>query len=532
MHFKKKIFIVGFILSAILFFQACDKTWDDHYSARDETTDKDKIISELEQVPQISLFTEAVKNIDTLEFLLDQNRLYTVFAPVNETFENIDPEILNNETLLTRLIMYHFIDGKYKYKDFSYELITAFNKKNLSISIDGSNNVLLDSNSIIIDQDNLSQNGIIQVIDKPLIPVNNLYEYLNYNSHSSQLGMAIPHYTVKEFNQNASTAKDKNDDNQLIYDSVFNYTNPFLYKLDDDRTIDPGQEFFVGDYFYGSLVRYVNIENENKEFSFVFPVNYEAALSTVKSSNFLNSPIADHHWAAPILANNIINELYSKEDIIAEVDEVNADSHSDSLIMWAYFSELLKNNYSETSLLSNGNVHLVDGFEYNIDWLITNQGNLDEDEKESTYRTDLMATITSSDNVDSVFVQLNNIKTIFYDDDITTGYTAKFGEWINIELEGEFYPVDYKVFVRGKNFASGVFQVEADGKDIGEYNFATAPSGDQDKVFDEIGVVSFTETKTSTNLKFTFVNTHPGTSTDTGEQYLWIREIKFHPIIK
>ena len=45
---------------------------------------------------------------------------------------------------------------------------------------------------------------------------------------------------------------------------------------------------------------------------------------------------------------------------------------------------------------------------------------------------------------------------------------------------------------------------------------------------DEIGTVKFTETKSNTNLKFTFAKTHPGT---TNEQYLWIREIKFSPVI-
>ena len=88
----------------------------------------------MERIPEISAFTNAVKQVDTLVDLLNQNRLYTVFAPVNETFNAIDPEILNNETFFTRMVLYHFIDGKYKYKDLSYDEMKTFNTKFLSVS--------------------------------------------------------------------------------------------------------------------------------------------------------------------------------------------------------------------------------------------------------------------------------------------------------------------------------------------------------------------------------------------------------------
>ena len=139
-----------------------------------------------------------------------------------------------------------------------------------------------------------------------------------------------------------------------------------------------------------------------------------------------------------------------------------------------------------------------------------------------------MSEMTASDNVDTVTLDQNNVRVYFYSDSIGPDPESKYGEWINFDLEGDFYPVDYKILVRGRNFASGTFKVEADGKETGEYDFSTAPSGDNDTKFDEIGTVKFTETKSNTNLKFTFAKTHAGT---TNEQYLWIREIKFSPVI-
>lgn len=522
MLLKNRIFIVGFVLSFLLFFQACNKTWDDHYNTIDKTTQKDKVISELEKIPDISKFTEAVKQVDTLVDLLSQNRLFTVFAPVNETFEKIDPEILNDETLFTRMMLYHFAYGKFKYKDLSYNEIKTFNNKNLNVSLDSTNKILLDSNAIIVQQDFLSQNGMIQVIDQPIAPKHNLYEYFIYNTYSSEFGQAISNYTTKEFNKSASQPVGKNNNGEVTYDSVFIYSNPFLSW--EDNIIPP--EFFYGrDIYY-----YMDITDEDWLFTFVFPVNFESVLNTVKNSPFLNNSISDHHWTGPIL-NLVQDELLSKEEYISAIESYHAKPYADTLEVLLYFADLLKNNYVGNEQLSNGLIHLVDGFEYDMGWLITDQGNWeDKFETEKDYQIDLMSYMTTSDNVDSIFVEVSNIKTVFYEDTSDTGYESKYGEWANFELEGNFYPVDYKIMVRGRNYSSGTFKVEANGKEIGQYDFSTAPSGDNDTQFDVIGTVSFTETKSTTNLKFTFVNTHP--ETNKGQQYLLIREIIFSPIIK
>lgn len=520
MRFNNKIYIIGFALSVLMFLHGCDKTWDEHYNTLDKTTEKDKIISEMEKIPEISKFTEAVKGIDTLTQLLEQSRLYTAFAPVNETFEKIDAEILNNDTLLTRLLLYHFIDGKFKYKDFESSLAATFNQKYLNISVSGGN-VLLDNLSSIVKSDFLSQNGMIQVIDKPLLPLDNLHEYLIFNPYTRQFSKAIPNYTTAEFDRSASTPIGENENNELIYDSVFIYSNPFLYW----EMVNPPVNF------YGREIDiFMDISDEDALFTFVFPENYAAALNTAKNSPFLNKSIADHHWAGPVMGNLVMNDALSKNEIINEIKLYHKQKDVDSIKIWLYIADLLASNYTGEDELSNGRLHRVDGFEYDLGFLIMNQGNMKAGEKDKDYLEDRMADMTTSDNLDTLVVEVSNIKSVFHYDTINTGYESKYGEWVNFELEGDFYPVDYKILTRGQNFASGTFKVEANGQEIGEYNFATAPSGNNDTQFDEIGTVSFNEIKSSTNLKFTFVKTHP--ETNKGEQYLWIREIKFAPIIK
>jgi uncharacterized surface protein with fasciclin (FAS1) repeats len=526
---KYRTIVVGLVLSVALLFPACDKTWEDHYETIDETTQKDKVLSEMEKIPEISEFTNAVKRIDSLVDLLNQSRLYTVFAPKNEAFNNIDPEIINDETFFTRMVLYHFIDGKKKYKDLSYDEISTFNTKFLSVSLDNSNKVLLDGTAAIVQQDFLSQNGMIQVINKPLLPKDNLNEYFMYNEYTSKLADAIESFTIREFDAGASEPVGKNDQGEIIYDSVFNYYNPFLSTDVLDAPVD----------FYGqSISSYQDIADESSLYTCVFPINYENALSTVKSSPFLNSSIADNHWSGALLSGLMFSRMdpyqyfstgvYTKQQYVSAINSSQQDE--DEIEIMLYVGDLLKNNFTESINLSNGIIHLVDGFEYDMGWLIKEQGQLGKDEKEKDYRTNLLSNLTKSDNVDTAIVESNNIKTIFYFDTITNDYTSVYGEWVSFDFEGIFYPVDYEVMVRGRNVASGTFTVEVDGTEIGQFDFSAAPSGDNDKEFDVIGTASFTEIKSTTNLKLTFANTHP--EDNKGEQYLWIREIKFSPVIE
>ena len=518
MLLKNKLLILSSVLVITLLFQECDKNWNDHYNTLDQTTEKDKIILEMEKIPEISEFTEAVKQWKYLADYLGQNRLYTVFAPVNGTFDSISKLYSNNEDLFANIILYHFADGKYKNKDLSSGFIQTFNSKYLNISINTLNKVVLDNSASIIDPDNLSSNGIIQVIDKPLIPLPNLNEFFKFNQNYNKIEESIQNYTTKQFNPDASTPVSVNESGQVVYDSVFNVYNPFLYTGSEDK---------VGS-FYGINRRYINITDEDLKFTGIIPANFSDAIKTVNESPALLSKISDEDLAGPILANFILNGSIPKNDIIASIDAYHQSTYEDTLILF-HFADLLENNLQETDSLSNGIVYVVDGMTYNLAWLIKDQGNIGADQKESEYRSQLLASLTYSQNIDTIFISSSNIKTVFYESDNDTNYTSSLNEWVNFEVLGDFYPVNYKVMVRGRNFESGIYKVEADGKEIGQYNFSASYSGDLDTKFNLIGIVGFAEKKSLTNLKFTFIGSHNGANL--GHQYLWIREIKFVPVL-
>jgi len=516
---KKAILKTGTAALLIILLGGCSKTWNDHYYTLDETTVKDKIVAELEKIPEISLFTAAVKENDSLTDLLIQNRLYTVFAPVDETFSQLDASITGDPDLMSRLIMYHFIDGKYKLKDLTTSTAVTFNNKYLPVTV-SSGEVTIGEDASIISPDYLSLNGMIQVVDKPLVPKNNLYEYFKYSDDLGVLAEAIQSYTVKTFDIAASTPNGKNENDELTYDSVFIYTNPFLYT---------GSARLYQD-FYHTYLRYRNIADEDLSFTAVMPSNYESAIANLQNSPFLNAPLASEDLAGPILANMIWEGSGSKDEIISYIEEYNDSPFvTDTNEMWLYFLDLLKYDYNAEVGLSNGLVHEVNSFEYDLNWLVQDACGLG-DEDEEVYHANLLANLTKSENVDTVYLNSKNIQSVFYASADQEGYTAKYGEWVNFALEGDIYPVDYKILVKGRNNSSGVFKIEVDGQEIGDYNFSDAPSGDLDTKFDQIGIVSFNEAKKSVDLKFTFIGTHDGLFT--GTQYLWIREIMLSPILE
>ncbi|MBN2698250.1 MAG: fasciclin domain-containing protein [Bacteroidales bacterium] len=521
MRFKNKLVPAGLLLPVLLLLNGCNAYWEDHYSTITETGEKEKMISEMEKIPEISLFTEAVKNLDSLSDLLAQNRLYTVFAPVNESFGNIDPSVLNNPALLNRMLLYHFIDGKYKIKDFTSGNQLTFSNKYLNVSFDNSSGkVLLDRHASITDPDYLALNGMIQVVDHPLIPLNNLYEYFIYNPRVNVFARSIQGYTIKEFNREASIPVAINDEGQVEYDSVFNVTNPFLYAETD----------WIWEQFYNTNFRYIDISDEDLEYTFLAPTNFEAAATAVLQNPVLNHPIAMKDLAGPLLTNLVLTSRFTKDGAIAEIERIQALPDEDATAIQLYFTELLRNHYAGSVTLSNGIVHEVDGFEYDLKWLISDQCHIPPGMSERNYRDRILDNLTASEGVDTVIVSSNNLQIIFLSGTDFNAYPSKYGEWVNIDLEGDFYPVDYQVLMRGRNNSSGTFRVEIEGQQISEYDFSQAPSGDLDTEFDLIGTVSFTETRSSTSLKFTFVETHP--EFNTNQQYLWIREIKLSPVLE
>ena len=123
-------------------------------------------------------FTILLKAVDAagLSDTLKSAPNITLFAPTDEAFQALPPSQLaqllapKNAPILQKILTYHLVNAKVdssKIKGAKGPVATVENTK---VVIDGSTNVLKVNDADIIQSDVMATNGIIQVIDKVLVP--------------------------------------------------------------------------------------------------------------------------------------------------------------------------------------------------------------------------------------------------------------------------------------------------------------------------------------------------------------------------
>lgn len=129
----------------------------------------------------------AVKAADLVTTLQGKGP-FTVFAPVNDAFENLPAGTVQtllkpeNKTTLTKVLTYHVIAGNYNFDALSKAIKTGGGKAvmktvsggNLTFMMNGEHNITImdetGATATISTYDVNQSNGVIQVIDKVLMP--------------------------------------------------------------------------------------------------------------------------------------------------------------------------------------------------------------------------------------------------------------------------------------------------------------------------------------------------------------------------
>jgi len=117
---------------------------------------------------------DAVVNASLVDVLSNLSNEFTVFAPVNTGFDELDQvvlrDLLENDTVnLTEILTYHVVPGTYLSTDLSdgMELETV-QGENVSITVNGSGVFVNDAKVMLADV--VCCNGVIHAIDKVLLP--------------------------------------------------------------------------------------------------------------------------------------------------------------------------------------------------------------------------------------------------------------------------------------------------------------------------------------------------------------------------
>ncbi|MEN0053485.1 MAG: fasciclin domain-containing protein [Mucilaginibacter sp.] len=191
----KKIILLNIVLlfSTAVFAQTINKTDSTAVLDTLNTTvagsmqPKNDIVKNIASSKDLSLFYNFIKSANLTETYESKGPI-TVFAPVNQAFEKLQPGKLDSLARsahvweLTHLLTYHAIAGKFSTKDIQKRInehkgtvtFTTLGGSKLIAKIDANNNIVLEDETggqSIISRVNIEQsNGVLHVVNKVLMP--------------------------------------------------------------------------------------------------------------------------------------------------------------------------------------------------------------------------------------------------------------------------------------------------------------------------------------------------------------------------
>ena len=149
---------------------------------------------------------------NTLEELLINSELrdvidtgvFTVFAPTDEAFANVDLSSLTDEQI-NQILLNHVLTGKAESSDFGngYERTNASeiftgntNSLNIYINVDGG--ITLNGTSSVINPDNDASNGVVHFVDA-VIPIPSISTFVTADTRFSTLATALTREDQPDF---------------------------------------------------------------------------------------------------------------------------------------------------------------------------------------------------------------------------------------------------------------------------------------------------------------------------------------------
>lgn len=140
----------------------------------------DKTIGEIAaETPDLSILTEALKDVGLDTTLMSENGRFTVFAPTNAAFEELltklnmtKEQLFEDKEMLKAVLSYHVIsEQEVKAADIPYGTdIKTVNGQGFMVDKDNTITDASGNKASITKTDILASNGVVHVIDKVLLP--------------------------------------------------------------------------------------------------------------------------------------------------------------------------------------------------------------------------------------------------------------------------------------------------------------------------------------------------------------------------
>ncbi len=264
------------VLSAMFINTACTEDWDDHYDDNGTNASRTSILDIVKSDGELSNFSAVVEALGCADSLLNQSRVYTLWAPVNEYVnkDSLLQEIANGnrDKVLNRFVESHIANYKYAASDSmaADNFMLLLNEKMVPFVGNFKDGYTFDGMQVI-EKNIPANNGLVHKIGGTVNYALNLWEYLEIAEGADSVAKFLYSFNIREFDEWASIEGPTVQGNKTYLDSVFSNSNQWFFTYGDKYTAGIG-----------------SVAMEDSSYSFVVPSNEVWTEWTAKAETYYN----------------------------------------------------------------------------------------------------------------------------------------------------------------------------------------------------------------------------------------------------
>ena len=317
----------------------------------------------IQQNPQLSDFAALVKRTG-FDSQLASTRAYTVWAPLNGTFNASDYQALNDSTLLQQFVKGHVAQYEHVASGLMDERVHMLNGKSFSFTGQGAYTF----GSLPVSTVNLpGNNGVMHVLNgaAPFYP--NLYEYIMANQQDTLLQQFFKQYELTELDTKNSVKGPVVGGIQTYIDSVLVTSNSLLRTVGAELTNEDSTYTFLlpndkaYQDMYDKVKPYFTFVNTTKVYDVDKFADYKG--TTTKEVTVNAEYLSDSLTRRTIVRNLAFsnNDEYNKW--ITARGEFTDTMRSTNRWKFSNPQEILSHTIQKETM-SNGTAHIVDSLAF------------------------------------------------------------------------------------------------------------------------------------------------------------------------
>lgn len=279
-----------YTLLALLFITvlACKK-WDDHTAVPEQALNED-LMTQIGGRAELSLF-KAYLIKTGLDKELASSKNYTVWAPVNDALKNLDAAVVSNTDSL-RTVLRNHIAGQLYFTRMASDSVRTYMLSGKRIFFYQQHF----EDAAIKTADVYVKNGVLHTIDKVIMPLPSVWQYIDATQSSFEQNTYISHLIYQ-----------KQDTSKAEVDSINPVTGEVVYK--------PGTGMVTVNAY---LDRVYDLANEDSLYTFFILKNTGYQSELLRMAPYFRSTdvtITNHNSAWNTVKDLAIKGMYTKEQL-------------------------------------------------------------------------------------------------------------------------------------------------------------------------------------------------------------------------